>query len=65
MYENIEAMLIALGAACIGIVFTRLGASSVFIAIVGTMLIMGAFVIGITAFILFLRDLMFRNAEAD
>ncbi|HSQ94307.1 MAG TPA: hypothetical protein VLL74_08445 [Methanoregula sp.] len=65
MYENIEALLIALGAACIGIVFTQLGASSVFITIVGTMLIMGAFVIGITAFILFLKDLLFRSGDAD
>ena len=58
-------MLIALGAVCIGIVFIQLGTSSVFITIVGTMLIMGAFVIGITAFILFLRDLMLKYGATE
>jgi hypothetical protein len=61
MHENIQAMLIALGAVCIGIVFVQLGSASVPISIVGTMLIMGAFIIGVTAFLLFLRDLVFRQ----
>jgi hypothetical protein len=61
MYENIEAMLIALGAVCIGIVFTQLGSDSLFIRIVGAMLNMGAFVIGSTAFLLFLRDLIIKH----
>lgn len=59
MYENIQAMLVALGAVTIGIVFVQLGASSVPISIVGTMLIMGAFIIGITGFLLFLREYFF------
>lgn len=60
MYENIESMLISLGAVCIGIVFIQLGTESVFISLVGTMLIMGAFVIGISAFVLFLRDMILQ-----
>lgn len=64
MYENIEAMLIALGAVCIGVVFLQLGSASLFISIVGTMLIMGAFVIGSTAFLLFIRDLVFEHGAS-
>jgi hypothetical protein len=60
MQENIQAMLIALGAVCVGIVFTQLGSASLPISIVGTMLIMGAFIIGITGFLLFMRDLFFQ-----
>ena len=60
MYENIQAMLVAVGAACVGIVFTQMGPSSIFISYVGTMLIMGAFVIGVTGFILFLRDAIIK-----
>jgi hypothetical protein len=61
MYENIQAMLVALGAVIVGIVFTQLGSSSVPISIVGTILIMGAFIIGITGFLLFMRDLFIKN----
>jgi hypothetical protein len=61
MEENIQAMLIALGAVCIGIVFDQAGSASVFLSIVGKMLIMGAFVIGITAFILFMRELILEK----
>jgi len=56
MFENIQAMLVALGAVVVGIVFIQLGSSSLPISIVGMMLIMGAFIIGITGFLLFLRD---------
>jgi len=58
MYENIQAMLVALGAVIVGIVFTRLGSASLPISIVGMMLIMGAFVIGITGFLLFIKEWM-------
>jgi hypothetical protein len=64
MYENIQAMLIALGAVCIGTVFYQMGSSSVFISIVGMILIMGAFIIGITSFILFLRDLFLDQGSS-
>jgi hypothetical protein len=60
MYENIQAMLVAVGAACVGIVFAQMGPSSIFISYVGMMLIMGAFVIGVTGFLLFLRDALFK-----
>ena len=62
MQENIQAMLIALGAVCVGIIFTQMGSASLPIRIVGTMLIMGAFIIGITGFLLFLRDIFFEHA---
>jgi hypothetical protein len=63
--ENLQAMLIALGAACVGVIFDQLGTSSLFISIVGKMLIMGAFVIGITAFLLFLREWMFTYGGTE
>jgi hypothetical protein len=62
MYENIQTMLIALGAVIVGIVFIQLGSASVPISIVGAILIMGAFIIGITSFLLFLRDLFLEPA---
>ncbi len=64
MYENIQAMLVALGAVIVGIVFTQLGSASLPISIVGTILIMGAFIIGITGFLLFIRDLVSKNEAA-
>ena len=64
MFENIQAMLVALGAVVVGIVFIQLGSSSLPISIVGMMLIMGAFIIGITGFLLFLRDYFFGQASA-
>ena len=60
MYENIQAMLVAVGAACVGIVFAQMGPTSIFISYVGMMLIMGAFVIGVTGFLLFLWDALFK-----
>jgi hypothetical protein len=62
MYENIQTMLIALGAVIVGIVFIQLGSASVPVSIVGTILIMGAFIIGITGFLLFMRDLFLEHA---
>ena len=64
MYENIQAMLIALAAACVGIVFAQMGQPSIFISYVGMMLIMGAFVIGVTGFLLFLRDAVLKHGVA-
>jgi hypothetical protein len=56
MQEGVQAMIVALGAVIIGVVFGMLGSDSIFIGIVGKMFIMGAFVIACTAFILFLRE---------
>ena len=64
MFENIQAMLVALGAVVVGIVFIQLGSTSLPISIVGMILIMGAFIIGITGFLLFLRDYFFRLGSA-
>ena len=55
MEDNIQAMVVALFAVSIGIVFTQLGSLSLF-SIVGLLFIMGAFIIAITAFLLFLRE---------
>jgi hypothetical protein len=55
MEDNIQAMVVALFAVSIGIVFTQLGSLSLF-RIVGIMFIMGAFIIAITAFLLFLKE---------
>jgi polyferredoxin len=60
--ENVQAMLIAIVALFIGIVFSQLGAASPYISLVGTIFIMGAFIIGITAFLLFMRDLIFSQS---
>jgi hypothetical protein len=65
MYENIQTMLIAVGAVIVGIVFIQLGSASVPISIVGTILIMGAFIIGITGFLLFLRDLFLEHGTSS
>lgn len=64
MKENMEAILIAVIAVCIGIVFTQMGTLSVFINTVGIMFIMGAFIIAITAFLLFLREWIFTNGSS-
>jgi hypothetical protein len=55
MKDNIQAMVVALFAVSIGIVFTQMGSLSLF-SIVGILFIMGAFIIAITAFLLFLRE---------
>jgi len=55
MEDNIQAMVVALFAVSIGIVFTQLGSISLF-SIVGILFIMGAFIIAISAFLLFLRE---------
>jgi len=55
MEDNIQAMVVALFAVFTGIVFTQLGSLSLF-SIVGILFVMGAFIIAITAFLLFLRE---------
>ena len=54
MEDNIQAMVVALFAVSIGIVFTQMGAIS--LSIVGLLFIMGSFIIAITAFLIFLRE---------
>ena len=61
MDNNVQVMLLAMIAVCIGILFSQLGSLSVFISVVGIMFIMGAFIIAITAFLLFLREWIFTG----
>ena len=56
MQDSSEAMLVALGAVCIGLIFDQLGSTSLYFSLVGRMFIMGAFIIAITAFILIMRE---------
>lgn len=61
MDDNLQVMLLSMIAVCIGILFSQLGSLSVFIGVVGIMFIMGAFIIAITAFLLFLREWIFTS----
>jgi len=56
LQDSSEAMLVALGAVCIGLIFDQLGSTSLYFSLVGRMFIMGAFIIAITAFILIMRE---------
>jgi hypothetical protein len=58
-----QASLIALAAALLGIVLERFGQGTPYISLTGTALIMGAFVIAITSFLLFLRIQFFGRPD--
>ncbi|NMB78921.1 MAG: hypothetical protein GYA23_07470 [Methanomicrobiales archaeon] len=60
MNDSIQAMLVALVAVVMGIILDQFGALSVFFGLVGKMLIMGAFIIGVTAFLLFVKEWIFE-----
>jgi hypothetical protein len=62
MEDNIQAMVVALFAVSIGIVFTQMGAIS--LSIVGILFIMGSFIIAITAFLIFLREWVVTNGAS-
>lgn len=64
MDDNVQVMVLSMIAVCIGILFSQLGSLSVFISAVGIMFIMGAFIIAITAFLLFLREWIFTGGAA-
>jgi hypothetical protein len=51
-----QASLIALAAALLGIVLERTGEGTPYLSIIGTALIMGAFIIAITSFLLYLKE---------
>ena len=55
MQDSSEAMLVALGAVCIGLIFDQLGSTSLYFSLVGRMFIMGAFIIAATSFLLFMK----------
>ncbi|MCK9580886.1 MAG: hypothetical protein M0Q92_10630 [Methanoregula sp.] len=56
MNDSIQAMLVALFAVLIGLVFNQFGSNSIFFSIVGKIFIMGAFIISVTAFLVFMKD---------
>jgi hypothetical protein len=51
-----QASLVALVAALAGILLERAGSGTPYLTIIGNALIMGAFIIAITAFLIFLKD---------
>jgi hypothetical protein len=51
-----QASLVALVAALAGIILERMGSGTPYLVILGDALIMGAFIIAITSFLLFLKD---------
>jgi hypothetical protein len=55
----VQASLVALVAALVGIVLEKLGAGSPFVIILGEAFIMGAFIIAITAFLIFAKERFF------
>jgi hypothetical protein len=58
-----QASLVALVAALLGILLERYGQGTPFITLIGTALIMGAFIIAITAFLLFLKEQFFGRSD--
>lgn len=65
MDETIQVMLLALMSVCIGVLFDNVGQGAVLFTTVGMFFIMGAFVIAITAFILFMRNWILRYADTE
>jgi hypothetical protein len=63
MHAGTQAMFVALIAMIIGVVFSTIGTASVFISIAGRIFIMGAFIIAVTAFLLFLKELYLGQGE--
>ncbi len=51
-----QASLVALVAALAGIILERMGSGTPYLVIIGDALVMGAFIIAITSFLLFLKD---------
>ena len=60
-----QASLVALIAALAGIIIERLFPTPPFMHIIGDALIMGAFIIAITAFLLFLKAQVFGPGEDE
>ena len=63
MRDSTQAMLVALGAVCIGVLFDQLGSASILLSLVGRMFIMGAFIIAVTAFILTMREWILESGN--
>jgi hypothetical protein len=58
-----QASFVALAAALLGIVLERFGQGTPYISLTGTALIMGAFIIAITSFLLFLKAQFFGRPD--
>ncbi len=58
-----QASLVALVAALAGIILERAGSGTPYLMIIGDALIMGAFIIAITSFLLFLKDQFFGRGD--
>lgn len=56
MQESIQVMLVALGAVSFGVLIDNLGSGSVIFSTAGMIFIMGSFLLGISAFVIFMRD---------
>ena len=56
MNDSIQAMLVALFAVLIGMILNQLGSASIFFSIAGMIFIMGAFIIAVTSFLVFLKE---------
>ena len=59
-----QASIVALVAAFIGIFMGRFGGGVSYLAILGDAFIMGAFIIASTSFLLFLKDQIFGHTDA-
>jgi Mn2+/Fe2+ NRAMP family transporter len=58
-----QASLVALVAALAGIILERAGSGTPYLMIFGDALIMGAFIIAITSFLIFLRDQLLAGGD--
>jgi hypothetical protein len=61
----VQASLVALVAALTGIVLEKFGSELPFVRIIGDALIMGAFIIAMTAFILFVKNRFFGTGQDE
>lgn len=57
----VQASVVALAAALLGIALQYTGINTPAVSIIGTACIMGAFIIAVTAFLLFCRDRFFAT----
>jgi hypothetical protein len=61
----VQASLVALAAALAGIILERSGLAFPFVRIIGDALIMGAFIIAITAFIIYAKNRFFGTPQDE
>lgn len=59
-----QASIVALVAALAGILLEKGGTGTPYLMLIGDALVMGAFIIAITSFLLFLKEQFFGRADA-